>query len=75
MSADEFRSNGGSSLEVLLDLGRVLSVEPLEFLVELHVPFVDEVDVSVLVVHPPPAVLGLLGDPVGRNIFNYKVIL
>lgn len=35
--------DGGSSLQVVLDLLRVLAVESLQLLVELHVPLVDVV--------------------------------
>lgn len=55
--------DSGASLQVLLDLGRVLAVEPLGFLVELGVPLVDVVDVGVVVVGPASAVLGALLDP------------
>ena len=57
------RLDGGSSLQVLLDLGGVFAVEALRLLVELGVPLVDVVDVGVVVVRPAPAVLGPLLDP------------
>lgn len=59
--------NCGSSLQVLFDLGRVLSVETLGFLVELGVPLVDVVDISVVIVGSAPAKLGAFLDPVGRK--------
>lgn len=55
--------HGRAPLQVLLDLCRVLSVEPLGLFVELGVPLVDVVDVCVVVVGPAPAVLGSLIDP------------
>lgn len=55
--------HGCAPLQVLFDLCRVLSVEPLGLFVELGVPLVDVVDVCVVVVGPAPAVLGSLIDP------------
>lgn len=43
-------SHSCASLQVLLDLGRVLPVEPLCFLVELGVPLIDVVDVGIIIV-------------------------
>ena len=46
--------DGGAALQVILDVLRVGAVEPLALLVELHVPFVDVVDVGVGVVAAAP---------------------
>lgn len=54
-------------LQVLFDLCRVFSVEPLSLFVELGVPLVDVVDVCVVVVGPASAVLGPLIDPTITN--------
>ncbi len=60
-------SHSCSSLQVLLDFGRVLSIETLQLPVELHVPLVDVVNVCVLVKCPPTTVLGSLINP-GKEI-------
>jgi len=52
--------DGCAALQVLFDLGRVLAVEPLQFLVELHVSLVDVVDVGVFIERTTTTVLGSL---------------
>ena len=54
--------DGGATLKVLLDLGRVFAVESLQLLVKLLVALVDVVDVGVLVKWPTTTVLGTLRD-------------
>lgn len=71
--------HGGSSLQVLLDLGGVFSVEALGFLVELGVPLVDVVDVGVVVVGSAPAEFGALLDSGRRKTkgarHSYKTLI
>lgn len=50
------------SLQVLFNLCCVFAVEALSLLVELGVPLVDVVDVSIVVVGPAAAVFGSLLD-------------
>lgn len=50
------------SLQVLFNLCRVFAVEALGLLVELGVPLVDVVDVSIVIVGPAAAVFGSLLD-------------
>ena len=57
-------SDGSSSLKVLFDLGRVLVVVARRLEVELHVPLVDVVHVSLVVELPPATELGTLLYPV-----------
>ena len=61
--------NRSSSLEVLFDLGRVLSVEAFQFLVELHVAIVDVVNVRILVEVSTSAVLGSLLNPTSTEFY------
>lgn len=61
-------SHRRSSLQVLLDLGRVLAVEPLCFLVELGVPLIDVVDVGIIIVWTSSAVfVSLFNSGEGRE--------
>ena len=59
--------NRSSSLQVVPNVFGVVTVEPLEFLVEVHVALVDVVDVGVGIVHSPPAKLLSLLDLVKGN--------
>lgn len=61
-------SHSRSSLQVLLDLGRILAVEPLCFLVELSIPLIDVVDVGIIVVWTSSAVfVSLFNSGEGRE--------
>jgi hypothetical protein len=56
-----------ASLQILLDLCSVLTVESLQFLIELHVAFVYVVYISVVIVHTSSAVLLSFYDPADRE--------
>lgn len=58
-----------SSLQILFNLCSVLSIESLQFLVELHVPLIDEVNVFLLIIHTAPTVLWPLVNPETRVIY------
>lgn len=60
-------SHSCSSLQVLLDLSRVLPVEPLCFLVELGVPLINVVDVGIVIVRTSSAVFVSLFNSGGRR--------
>lgn len=57
-------SDGSSTLEILTNLLCVLAIEPLEFLVELHVALIDVRDVGIVVVGPATAEFRPLFDSV-----------
>ena len=57
-------------LEVLLDLSSILVVEPCGLLVELHVPFIDIVHISLLVEGTTTTELGTLLNPRGEKIWT-----
>ena len=65
-----FSSHSCSSLQVLFDLGSVLSIETLQFLVELHVALVDIAHILFLIKASSPAVLLPLLNP-GDNGYMY----
>lgn len=65
-----FSSHSCSSLQVLFDLGGVLSIETLQFLVELHVTLVDVAHILFLIKASSPAVLLPLLNP-GDNGYMY----
>ena len=58
-----FTLYSSSSFEILFDLGCVFAVEPLQFLVELHVSLIDIVYVIFLIEGPSPTVLSTLVNP------------
>jgi len=55
-----------ASLQILLDLCSVFTIEPLQFLIELHVAFVYVVYISIVIVHTSSAVLLSFCDPADR---------
>jgi len=57
-----------ASLQILLYLCSVLTIEPLQFLIELHVTFVYVVYISIVVVHTSSAVLLSFCHPVDREM-------
>lgn len=65
-----FSSHSCSSLQVLFDLGGVLSIETLQFLVELHVTLIDVAHILFLIKASSPAVLLPLLNP-GDNGYMY----
>ena len=68
-------SNGCSSLQILLDFGRILSVESFQFLVEAHIALVDVVDVLFFVKRTTTAVLVSFLHSVEQDIHNMTVVL
>ena len=56
-----------ATLQVLLDLCSVLAIEPLQFLIELHVAFVYVVYISIVIVHTSSAVFLSFYNPVDRE--------
>jgi len=57
-----------ASLQILLDLCSVLTIEPLQFLIELHVAFIYVVYVSIVIVHTSSTVLLPFYNPVDREM-------
>ena len=60
--------DGSSSLQVLLQLCRVLVVESSSLLVELHVAFVDVVHIFALIERTTSTILGALLNPAGTKL-------
>jgi len=76
-SASEMSSDRRTTLQVLLNLCRILAVESFQLLVELHVPLVDVIDVGIFIEWPTATILRSLWyseNTTNTNSKDYKAV-
>lgn len=56
-------SDCSSTFQVLLDFLCIVTIKALQFLVELHVAFIDEVDVCIIIIDTAARILLSFGYP------------